>query len=303
MIQAFKDKVIAVISGGLSEEAIVSLRSGKNVQDALVRLGYSTVHIDPATTDLFSVPFDVAFIALHGPHGEDGSIQSLLQKYKIPFTGSGPSACLMSMDKGITKMIMNKEGFPTANYQIITRKPQSWPLKIALPVIIKPISLGSSVGIEICHTESDYTQKSKAQIEAFECCLVEELVQGQEITVGVIERDGVAVALPILELKPKTGFYDYEAKYTPDMTEFIIPANISDTLTEQAKALAIQLHQTLGCKGMSRTDFMVDPQKGLVVLELNAIPGLTDLSDLPAQAKAAGISFDELIEIILESAI
>ena len=303
MIPALKDKVIAVICGGLSEESAVSLRSGKNVVEALQRLGYKTIQIDPAKTDVLSQKFDVAFIALHGPHGEDGSIQTLLETYGIPYTGSRANACMLAMNKVLTKSILVKEGLPTAKYQVITQNPESQTLKLELPVLIKPVAMGSSVGVEICHTPEEYVVHAKQLVAAFQYCLVEDLISGKEVTVGVIERNQKAEVLPVLELRPKTDFYDYHAKYTPNMTEFIIPASLSEAQTQEVQSLALKLHHLLGCRGMSRIDMMVDPIKGPIILELNAIPGLTDLSDLPAQAKAAGISFDELVEIILESAL
>lgn len=172
----------------------------------------------------------------------------------------------------------------------------------SFPVIVKPISEGSSIGVEILSTEQDYTVWNATQTQAHQY-FFESYSEGQNITVGVIEKEGLPIALPILECRAKRAFYDYTAKYTEGQTEFIVPAELSEELTKKAQQYAVDLHQACGCKGLSRTDMIVDNEKGILVLEINTIPGLTNLSDLPAQAKAANINFDSLVEIILTSAL
>jgi D-alanine-D-alanine ligase len=303
MIDALVGKKIGVINGGFSEERDVSLRSGANVLAALQKKGYDAFLVDPAVTNLLEVQMDVAFLTLHGPYGEDGSVQSLLELYGIPYTGSGHLASILGMNKWLTKTILQKENFPTPKFQVVTAHNAHVLPPFSFPVIIKPTALGSSVGVVICEREADYPKMAQDLVDHFECCLVEECISGQEITVGVIEKSGVPSPLPILELIPQNRFYDYDAKYTPNKTTFVLPANLSPQITQTCQELAIKLHQLLGCKGASRTDMIVDPEKGPMILEINTLPGMTDTSDLPAQAKAAGIPFEDLVERILESAL
>lgn len=293
---------VGVISGGFSGERAVSLRSGRNISDALQRLGHTVVEVDPAVDSLLNLDIDVAFIALHGPMGEDGTIQALLDHLKIPYTGSGVSASVIAMNKLVSKWTYQHHQIPTAPFQVISPG-VSTALTLALPVIIKPVNEGSSLGIEICDHEAQFMEASQRLTQKYGVCLVEEMISGTEITVSVVEQGAEQVVLPILELRPTNRFYDYEAKYTEGKTTFVLPAELSEEMTEKAKALALTVHQALGCRGMSRTDMIVDAVRGPVVLETNTIPGMTDLSDLPAQARCAGISFDALVDGILASAI
>ncbi len=302
MIAEFKSKRIAVLCGGYSEEREVSLRSGKNVLEALLSLGYQARILDPAVESLVDGSYDLAFNALHGTFGEDGAVQSLLEHCHIPYTGSGPQASLLGMEKSLTKVIMHQEGLPTPPFQIVTRGTPHLPMTLAFPVIAKPVSSGSSVGTLYCETLPDYQRHIATLLAQYGTCMVEPYITGQEITISVLDLPSGAKALPILELIPKNKFYDYEAKYTPNMTEFVIPARLDAATTQRCQAMAVNLHQLLGCRGMSRTDMIVHPQLGPQILEINTTPGMTDLSDLPAQAQAEGISFPALVEIILESA-
>lgn len=303
MIEAIKNKTITVLNGGFSREKEVSLRSGKNVYDALIRLGYKAKRLDPAYEDLIDSKPEIVFNALHGQYGEDGSIQSLLDFYGIPYTGSGAMTSILAMNKLLTKQILKNNGLPSAKYVVANDAHFKAEWKLDFPVIIKPISEGSSVGCVIIDKKEDYYDLALPVITSFGCCLVEEFITGQEITVGILEKSTSLIALPILELRPKTRFYDYEAKYTDGMTEFILPAELSKEATKQCQEIAMKLHELLECRGMSRVDMIYNIDQGPFILESNTIPGLTDLSDLPAQAKCADISFEELIEIILRSAI
>jgi len=297
-----KPITVGVICGGFSGERAVSLRSGRNIADALRRKGYDVKEIDPAVDSLLDMGIDVAFIALHGPIGEDGTIQALLDHLQIPYTGSGVTASVIGMNKLISKWAFVHHQIPTAAFQVISPD-VPLELKLPLPVIVKPVSEGSSLGVEIVDSFDQFESVAKDATAKYGVCLVEEMVVGTEITVSVIEQSGALVVLPILELRPKNRFYDYEAKYTDGKTEFVLPAELSEEMTATAKALGLKVHQALGCRGMSRTDMIVDARKGPVVLEINTIPGMTDLSDLPAQARCAGLSFDDVVEGMLRSAL
>ncbi len=287
---------ISVLAGGVSDEREVSQRSGKNVYESLRKMGYKAKLLDPKTDRIDKDTTDIAFIALHGTFGEDGTIQSHLDKLEIPYTGSTCIPSLLAMNKLTCKAIMSQHQIPTADFSHALR------LNLDLPVVIKPIAAGSSIGVHFIYTEADYNQWLNETNDP-ENYFMESLIEGQQITVGVVALNAKDTAFPILELVPKNTFYDYDAKYTEGMTEFIIPARLDNKTEQLAKDMAIKLHQAIGCRGFSRTDMIVSKKSELTVLELNTIPGLTDLSDLPAQAKAHGISFDELIEHILFSAL
>ena len=287
---------ISVLAGGVSDEREVSQRSGQNVYDSLVKMGYNATLLDPKTDSITRENTEIAFIALHGAFGEDGSIQSYLDELKIPYTGSTCIPSLLAMNKLTCKAIMTQHKIPTAPFSHALR------LNLSLPIVIKPIAAGSSIGVHFIYTEAEYNNWLSKTPDP-ERYFMEPLIKGQQITVGIVRINGVDTALPILELVPKNTFYDYDAKYTEGMTEFIIPARLDTATEESAKDYAIKLHQALGCHGFSRTDMIVSNNHQLHILELNTIPGLTDLSDLPAQAKAYGLSFDELIEQILFSAL
>ena len=292
--ETLKQARIGILAGGISQERDVSLKSGQNVLESLTRQGYTASLIDPKTDPISKANFDVAFIALHGEFGEDGTIQSICDEANIPYTGSGILASHIAMNKLASKAIMKK-------YQIPTPKSCSaihpW---IQAPCVVKPISSGSSIGVEIFKTEIELQAWKTIQIKP-ESYFIERYAEGRQITVGVLDIDKKSKALPVLELVPKNKFYDYHAKYTSGQTEFITPAKINDVNTKTAQQYALDLHHHLGCNGFSRTDMIITPKDGILVLEINTIPGLTELSDLPAQAKAAGLSFDDLILHILHS--
>ncbi len=287
--------------GGFSGERAVSLRSGANISDALRRLGYQVIEIDPAIDDFLTLDMDAAFIALHGQLGEDGAIQSVLSLRGIPFVGSGVQASVIGMNKLVSKWVFSLHQIPTPAYQVIT--PDFSPvLTLPTPVIIKPILEGSSLGIEIVDDPAEFESVAKRITRHYGVCLVESMITGQEVTVGVIHQNGQPRALPVLELRSSNRIYDYEAKYTEGKTKFVLPAELSEAQTEAVQTLAVKTHNALGCHGMSRTDMIVNPKMGPYVLEVNTLPGMTDLSDLPAQAKCAGISFDSLVDTLLQSA-
>jgi D-alanine-D-alanine ligase len=276
--------------GGKSREREISLRSGKNVSAALRRRGYEVIEIDPATTEIPS-DIDAAFLVTHGSYGEDGCLQGLLEWKGIPYTGSGVLACALAMNKNVSKAVLRAKGIPT---------PESGE-HLEPPIIIKPASEGSSIGVTRIQNPmpaSEVRQLIEKTRQEFGEVIVERLIIGREITVGILDE----TPLPILELVPKTEFYDFEAKYTAGKTEFLLPAPLPPLIYKKMQAMALAAHQALGCEGVSRVDIMLDAELNGYVIDINPLPGMTDLSDLPAEAKAAGIEFDELVERILKTA-
>ncbi|MFT5171646.1 MAG: D-alanine-D-alanine ligase [Candidatus Marinamargulisbacteria bacterium] len=299
-----KTKRIGVLLGGFSKEREVSLRSGQNVFEALVRLGCQVIKIDPAVENIVDFEIDLAVNMLHGSFGEDGTVQAYLDFLGIPYTGSGARASLLSMNKHLTKKIMIQENLPTAPFQRFSRYLQNW---TEVPewcgpdekMVLKPIDQGSSIGVVLVEHPRQLGEALASLLDEYEYCLAEAFVSGKEVTVGILENEDGPYALPILELRSRNQFYDYQAKYTSGMTEFVLPATLSETETELCQSLAVKLHTVIGCKGLSRVDMIVDPVAGPKILEINTVPGMTELSDLPAQAKSAGMSFDLLVEQIV----
>lgn len=307
-----KSKKIGVLMGGLSGEREVSLRSGENCFLALASLGYDVVRID-AMRDvgmrLAKSEVEVAFLALHGRFGEDGTVQGLLELMGIPYTGSGVLASALGMNKVAAKKVARQSGIPTPDYCEIGSRETAVEVarrvirELGLPVMLKPVEEGSSLGVAKCKTEAELTADIDAGRREFGRVFAERFVAGTEITVGVIERGGELVALPTLELVPKNEFYDYEAKYTHGMTEFFIPARLDAAVLREAGRLSLAAFEAIGCRGVARVDFMVASDGTPFFTEVNTLPGMTDLSDLPAQAAAAGIGYPELVETILLSAV
>ena len=314
-----KKSKIAVLCGGLSNEREVSLRSGKNCLAALQRLGYENADSVDVSKDLASElrekKIEIAFMALHGKYGEDGAVQGLLELLGIPYTGSGVLASALAMSKPLTKKILSSSDIPYAPTIVVTDREKNRIDDILasigwLPVMLKPINEGSSVGVHKITEKSQIKAKLLETIDEFGGALLEKFVKGQEITVGVLEetpanRNGKDVwALPILELRPKSkaGFYDYEAKYTKVMTEFVLPAELSPEVTKLCQETAVATFRALACSGYARVDMMVDTEGQPFVLEVNTLPGMTDTSDLPAMCEQAGITYDQLVERILMSA-
>lgn len=302
MFKIHKSIKIGVLCGGMSSERDVSLRSGKNCFEALKRLGYenaSLIDVDPDIAKaLTDKEIELAFIALHGKYGEDGCIQGLLEILGIPYTGCGVKASAVCMDKEFTKRLVATQGVPVipslTHDEIIA--------KDIYPVMVKPTSEGSSIGMTKVNNSGELEQAIKYAHKYDMNIIIERFLEGKSITVGVLDIDTKAIATPILELRVKKGWYDYEAKYTKGLTEFILPAELDEELTKEIQELAVRAHKAVEAKGMSRVDFIVSDNKPYM-LEINTIPGMTDLSDLPAQAKAMGIEYDQLVEIILQSAV
>lgn len=300
-----KESKIAVLCGGMSSEREVSLRSGKNVYEALLRAGYKNAEIVDVDTNIADKlnGFEYAYNTLHGKYGEDGCIQGLLEILKIPYSGCGVMSSAVCMNKEYTKKIMSTAGIPliTSVFLLKNEDPIEKVKDLNYPLMVKPVSEGSSFGMSKVNNESELVAAVEIARKYNSEVLIEEYLTGVSATVGVLEKDGKPFATEILELRPKNEWYDYEAKYTKGMTEFILPAELSEELTLKVKAIAVKAFQACGCSGVSRIDFLI-ANNIPYVLEVNTNPGMTDTSDLPAQAKANGISYDELVEMILKSA-
>lgn len=299
---------IAVLYGGMSAEREVSLRSGKNCFDALQRLGYENSFLLDVGTDvaeqLKKHKPDMAFLALHGTYGEDGCIQGVLEILNIPYTGCNVAASALTWNKASTKTILAAAGLPILPSVTVNSKSSSHNLEY--PVMIKPLAEGSSYGMSKVDSP-DQLQSALEEAGRYGAdIMIESYLVGKSITVGVIDIDGKPTVTPILEMRPtESEWYDLEAKYTPGKTQFILPAEISPAVTKQIQDITLKAHKAAGCHGVSRTDFVVSSkdESKFYILEINTIPGMTDLSDLPAQAKAMGVSYDQLVEHILKTAL
>ncbi|AGB41701.1 D-alanine--D-alanine ligase [Halobacteroides halobius DSM 5150] len=310
-----EDKTIAVIRGGKSKEREVSLKTGKAILAALKKQGFQTIDLDPANDDLYQAlsaeKIDVAFIALHGRFGEDGTIQGLLELKGIPYTGSGVLASSLAMDKVTSKRLFKQIEVTTPQFISVSKKDfkeEDEQLKsdirkeLKLPVVIKPALEGSSIGLSIVEEEEKLIDSIENAFKYDREVLIEEYIPGREITVGLLG-DEDPMVLPIIEIMPQEGVYDFEAKYTKGMTKFDVPANLNEQVYNQAQQLALQAHQVLKCSGVSRVDLRVTPQGKPYVLEVNTIPGMTETSLLPQAAAAIGIDFQELVVRILKLAL
>jgi D-alanine-D-alanine ligase len=311
-LQELKTKKIGVLMGGLSGERDVSLRSGANCLRALLTMSYNAVSID-AVRDvaqrLDEEQVEVAFLALHGRYGEDGTIQGLLEIMGIPYTGSRVLASALGMNKVAAKKVVIGSGLPTPDFcEVAVDEPSSVAAsrieaELGLPVMLKPVEEGSSLGVAKCGDAVSLRASLDKARSDYGSVLAERFVAGREITVGVLQRQGRTEALPILELVPKNEFYDYEAKYTAGMTEFVLPAPLPSSVYEGSERLAVAAFDALGCRGYARVDIMIDGADAPWFIEVNTLPGMTDTSDLPAQAKAAGMSYEDLVETILLTAV
>jgi len=306
-----KSARIGVLYGGLSSEREVSLISGRNCYEALRRLGYENAELidvdQQIARTLADRKVEVAYIALHGKYGEDGCIQGLLELMGVPYTGCRVAASALTMNKALTKSVLKDAGLPVIDSVVIKAGTVNGkPVEIGLsyPVMVKPINEGSSIGMSKVDKPEDLKDALKTAFKYADEVMVEQYVFGKSLTVGVVEVDGQPKVTPILELRPtKSEWYDLEAKYTEGGTEFILPAELSEEVTRAIQDATLKAHVAAGCRGMSRIDFVVDSDNKFYILEINTIPGMTPLSDLPAQAKAMGIDYDQLVEYILNTAV
>ena len=303
-----KNAKIAVLAGGMSSEKDVSMRSGSGCLDALHRLGYKNAELVVVDTDIASKlkegNYDYAFNALHGKYGEDGCIQGILEILKIPYTGCGVMASSLCMNKEFTKRILSTcPDIPMAKSAFVKKGDDLFEKTkdLTYPLFVKPVSEGSSFGMTKVDKKEDLKEAYETAIKYNDDVLIEEFIDGFFVTVGVLEKDGKAFATEILEIRPKNDWYDFEAKYTKGMSDFICPANLSKEVTERVKDVAVKAFETAGCRSVSRIDFMMMNDVPYC-LEINTSPGMTTMSDLPAQAKAMGIDYDNLVQLILNSA-
>ena len=303
-----KNTRIGVLCGGMSSEKDVSMRSGKNCYEALKRLGYNNAELvvvdENIAQTLKDKKIEVAYIALHGNYGEDGCIQGLLEILKIPYTGCGVMASSICMNKEYTKRILATCPEIPLIKSTFVRKGDNLKEKVAnlqYPLITKPVCEGSSFGMTKVNKPEELEKAYEEAIKFNNDVLIEEFIDGYFVTVGVLENENKTFATEILEIRTKTEWYDFDAKYTKGLSEFILPANLSAEATKNIKDLAVKSHITAGCSGVSRVDFMIKDEKPYF-LEINTSPGMTDTSDLPAQSKVMGIDYDSLVLLILNSA-
>jgi D-alanine-D-alanine ligase len=304
---------VAVLKGGRSLERGVSLKSGARVEDALERLGHEVHGIDVGhdlVSRLRELAPDVAFVALHGRDGEDGTVQELLEILGVPYTGSGVGACMRCADKVLAKRVFQDEGIPTPDFFAFSEAAfkelgagealGAIEERLGFPIVVKPSDQGSALGIKFARSAADVPAALIAAFSYSDHVLLERHVHGRDLAVSILD----GVALPIVEAVPdEEDFYDFEARYQIGRTTFVCPAEIGDELTARARSIALAAHEALGCRDFSRVDLMLDDASGeLFVLEINAIPGLTETSLLPQAADEAGIPFDQLVERILATA-
>ena len=302
-----KDIKIAVLCGGMSNERDVSLRSGKKVYESLKKQGFkNSVLIDVdenVASKLKDAKIEYAYNALHGKFGEDGCIQGLLEILKIPYTGCGVLSSSICMDKAYTKLVLaqNKE-IPLIKSVLIGKDENNIVEKVKdlnFPLMLKPVCEGSSIGMFCVNDEKELVEKFNEALKCNQDILIEEYIEGTSCTVGVLEIDKKLVATEVLGFETKTKWYDFEAKYTPGLTKFVMGAGFDSDFKEKVKDLAIKAFQACKCKDVSRVDFLVDKNQIPYVLEINTSPGMTDLSDLPAQSLEIGLDYDNLVLNIL----
>ncbi len=297
---------IGVLMGGMSAERDVSLQTGSAILRALLSMGYTAVPIDVdtnITATLAENSIDIAFIALHGILGEDGTIQGLLEVAGIPYTGSGVLASAVAINKVTTKKLLAYHDLPTPAFQFLSgdeSRAAALAEKITMdvPLVIKPAEEGSTLGISIVREKG---QLPMALVTALQRChevLIEEFIAGREITAAVLNGS----PLPLIEIKPKSGFYDYESKYTAGETEYIVAPDLDPGTAENITALAVRTYEVIGCCGAARVDFILTADGTPYILEINTIPGMTETSLLPKAAGHAGMTFNNLVEKILLSA-
>ncbi len=287
--------------GGTSSERKVSLRSGEAVFSALKRKGYDAVCIDAAEgmeSLIQKYRIDIVFLCLHGIPGEDGTVQGFLEVLGLPYTGSGVLASALAMDKIMTKQFLQVRGIPTPEFAVIEKEKDRYP-GVPFPAVVKPALEGSTIGITRVEKRRELKEAVRKAFGYGSRVLIEKYIRGREVTVGILgDRP-----LPVIEVRPIGGFYDFSAKYTVGRTEYLVPAPISGRMTRKIQNLALSAHRLLGCRGGTRVDMMIAEGNRPLVIEVNTIPGMTETSLLPKAAREAGIPFDDLVEQILAMAV
>lgn len=290
---------VGVIYGGISKERVISIKTGTAVSKALKEKGYEVVDLlvdKNMVEDILKAKVDIAFIALHGRYGEDGTVQGLLELLKIPYTGASVLASAIGINKIMTKIIWQYNNILTPDFQVIRDKNEA--RKIDFPLVVKSPREGSTIGVYIVNDEDEY---KRALIEVFKLddeVLIEEYIKGIEITVSVIDE----MVLTPIEIRPKKGFYDFHSKYTKGETEYIIPPECPENIIEKIKEIARKAYKSIKCSGAARVDFILTDNSVPYALEINTIPGMTETSLLPKSAQYQGISFPDLVEMILKKA-
>ena len=299
---SLKKKRIGVMMGGLSREREISLKTGKAILKALTEKGYTVCPIDVGkdiAETLIKEKIECAFLALHGRFGEDGTIQGMLELMRIPYTGSGVLASALAIHKIMAKKIFLCDKIPTPPFEVFHRDEiEKDPLRavsLPFPLVVKPAREGSTIGVSIVRTEEEFVHALKEASKYDAEILVEEFMKGKEITVGILED----IPLPIIEIVPKSGFYDYHSKYTKGETEYIIPARIPREKYLYAQEISLKAFRVLGCSGCARVDLVTDENGNPFVIDVNTMPGMTEMSLLPQAASYAGIAFEDLVERIL----
>lgn len=305
------DCKIALLAGGTSGEREISRASGRGAQQALEEAGFSVEVLDPARKEelikLASGEYQVAFLCLHGKGGEDGVIQGFLEAVGLPYTGSGVLSSALAMDKGKAKLVYEQNGILTPRSLLLKRGAarlvaEEIAAELGLPCVVKPATEGSALGVFIVDTAEGIDEAIDKAFEIDEELVLESYISGLELTAAVLGNDDLTV-LPLIEIIPTHEFYDFESKYAPGGSKHICPARIDDEAAEAIKELAMAAHKALGCKGVSRSDFILDEQGRPWMLETNTLPGMTSTSLLPDSARAAGISFPELCTMLVEFAL
>ncbi len=290
---------IAILYKGRSSEREVSYKSGKAINTALQALNHETSLIDPSEYSYFELineikkfNADLVFNALHGGEGENGLLQGLLELEKIPYTGSDSKACAVAMDKYLCERLVGYYGVPIIEGKIFHSESENWEGKY--PIVVKPNDAGSSVGITVVESENQFLPALKTAFQYSSSVICQEFIKGRELTVPILDDE----PLPVIEIKPKYGFFDFENKYTKGSTDYIIPAEITKEETEEIQRLAVLVYKAVGAEVYSRIDFRYDGEK-FYFLEINTLPGMTDTSLVPMSANAIGMSFESLVDKIV----
>ncbi len=298
--RAVESLAITVLAGGPSAERAVSLESGKAVHEALLRLGHEATLCDIGPDDLSALdrPTDFVFIALHGAFGEDGQVQAELDRRGLPYFGSGAAASRLAMDKAEAKRRFDCVGVPTPPFEVVDASGlEGLTTRFALPAVVKPVDSGSSVDTTIARTTEALLCDATALVEKYGRALVEWYIAGPELTVGVLGD----TALPVCEIRADRDFYDYQAKYLDDNTSYVFDLDLPSALLQRVQRLSLTAHRTLGCRVLSRVDWMIDAKTlEPYVLEINTIPGFTSHSLVPKAAACVGLDFDQLCQRIVE---
>lgn len=303
MYNAEKVGKIAVLAGGSSSERDISIKSGRAVYNALRREGCDVEWLEIGNSDIKKtvqgIPFDIAFIALHGKIGEDGTIQRILDRMSKPYTGSGATASRLALDKVASRRIFKKYKIPVPKYRVLDRQSVKLPDKFSFPVVVKPRNEGSSIGLSLAKNKREFGRACERAFKYSSKIIVEEFIKAREITVGILGKR----ALPVVEIIPKRTFYDFYAKYSDDKTEYKVPASLPVSIYKKAQALGLAAYNALNCRDFSRVDMLLGEDNKIYVLEVNTIPGFTERSLLPKAASAGGINFGRLCLKLLQLAI